>query len=260
VQPTHNRLTSSARVVEVDGAGWGAIAANDIPAGAVVATFGGMPCRIGVLRGLAAGRRSRSIQIDDDLFLAGPPEREPGDCVNHSCEPNCGPRGAATIVAARDIAVGETLSFDYATTDGSDYDEFDCACGTRACRGRIRGTDWRRPSVRARHGVAFSPYLCRRMHTAKRGRTLGKSDTERLLRHYDSDPEAALATALRAVLGRPWSRFVDLVDGLRLEDGLHGDEADRVTRGEDRARDALLVRLAELRGADLLGAFSALPD
>ena len=36
-------------------------------------------------------------------------------------------RGNVMVVAMRDIAVGEELTYDYAMSDGSDYDEFECA-------------------------------------------------------------------------------------------------------------------------------------
>lgn len=254
-----NRLTALAQAVDAGDAGWGSVALAPIPAGHVVATFGGTPCRLSVLRELPAERASRSIQIDDDLFLAGPPEREPGDCVNHSCDPNCGPRGAATIVARRPIEPGEPLSFDYATTDGSDYDEFDCACGTTACRGRVRGTDWRLASVRERHRVAMSPYLLRRLRTEAHGRPLRKSEVESLLAAGDDGAQEAVATALRVVLARPWSTWTALVDGLRLEGGIAREDADALIAGDVDARDALVMRLVEGRGADVLAAFSGLP-
>ena len=56
--------------------------------------------------------------------------------------------GASQVVAMRDIAVGEALTFDYAMADGSNYDEFDCACGTALCRSRVSGSDWSRPEDR----------------------------------------------------------------------------------------------------------------
>jgi hypothetical protein len=50
----------------------------------------------------------RSLQIDEQLFLAGAPEPEPADFINHSCDPNCAlsgsvdpDRGSATSRRAR---------------------------------------------------------------------------------------------------------------------------------------------------------------
>jgi hypothetical protein len=69
------------------------------------------------------------------------------DFINHSCEPNCRvefrPDGRAMSVALRDIAPGEELTFDYATTTTREGLQafpawrFACACGTPACRGEV---------------------------------------------------------------------------------------------------------------------------
>ena len=68
------------------------------------------------------------------------------------------------LVALRDIAVGEELAYDYATTDGSDYDEFECDVRQRAaCRGKVTGHDWMLPELQLRYRGTFSPYLAKRI-------------------------------------------------------------------------------------------------
>jgi hypothetical protein len=67
------------------------------------------------------------------------------------------------LIAARDIEAGEELSYDYATSDGSDYDEFECVCGSESCRGKITGHDWMLPELQLRYRGSFSPYLARRI-------------------------------------------------------------------------------------------------
>jgi hypothetical protein len=67
------------------------------------------------------------------------------------------------LVAMRDIASREDISFDYAMTDGEPYDEFTCACGAPQCRGRVTGNDWRLPELWRRYEGYFSPYLQRRI-------------------------------------------------------------------------------------------------
>lgn len=47
---------------------------------------------------------------------------------NHSCEPNIGVQGQIIFVAMRDIAAGEELTHDWATTDDDNY-EMRCHCG-----------------------------------------------------------------------------------------------------------------------------------
>jgi SET domain len=71
---------------------------------------------------------------------------DPGDgvgrYVNHSCEPNTAihkSRNRLFLVAARSIARGEELSFDYSTTIGDDdIWTMRCACDEAACRKRIK--------------------------------------------------------------------------------------------------------------------------
>jgi SET domain-containing protein len=56
--------------------------------------------------------------------------------LNHSCDPNCETdevNGRVWILAIRDIAPGEELTYDYCLYDG-DEDEAACNCGTPACR------------------------------------------------------------------------------------------------------------------------------
>jgi SET domain-containing protein len=143
--------------------GWGSFAQTPIPAGTPVAAFGGHAVPGEVFRSVPEERQGRSIQIDDDLFMLSAEQPEPGDMVNHSCEPNCGLRGGVVVVAMRDIAVGEEITFDYAMCDGTDYDEFECACGAPTCRGLVTGNDWRDPVLQAKYAGWFSPYLAARI-------------------------------------------------------------------------------------------------
>ena len=156
-------LTPNARPTATPGKGHGSVASAPIAAGEVVAAFGGRCVTRDEFELLPAGQQVRSVQIDEHLFLAGAPEPEPADFINHSCEPNCELSGHVVLVARRDIAAGEELSYDYATTDGSDYDEFECACGTPSCRGKISGHDWMLPELQLRYRGSFSPYLARRI-------------------------------------------------------------------------------------------------
>lgn len=133
-----------------------------IAAGEVIARWTGRIVDAHELATLPARLRANSIQVDDDAYLV-PPRLVAGDHVNHSCEPNAGLRGDRTLVARVDIAAGDEITYDYATSDGSPYDEFVCRCGSTACRGAVTGEDWRRPDLRARYRGWFSPYLQRRI-------------------------------------------------------------------------------------------------
>jgi hypothetical protein len=156
-------LSPKARPVAVGAAGRGSVAVEEVAAGEVVAAFGGRCLTRDEFDLLPAGQQVRSIQIDEALFLAGSPEPEPADFINHSCEPNCGMRGNSVLVALRPIAVGEAITYDYATSDGCDYDEFECACGSTLCRGKVTGNDWMLPDLQLRYRGSFSPYLAARI-------------------------------------------------------------------------------------------------
>lgn len=110
--------------------------------------------------------RTRSVQIGEGQYLV-PFEITNADFFNHSCDPNAGLQGPRTLVAIRPIKKGEPLCYDYAMTDGSPYDEFDCRCGTTHCRGRVSGEDWRRTELQQRYKGFFSPYLAERIRLSK---------------------------------------------------------------------------------------------
>lgn len=78
--------------------------------------------------------------------------------LNHSCEPNVGVQGQIVFVAMRDIAAGEELTHDWATTDDDDY-ELECRCGASVCRRRITGQDWRRADLQEKYRGFFSSHL-----------------------------------------------------------------------------------------------------
>jgi len=239
-----NFLTPLAEMRPTPGAGYGASAVAPIEAGTIVACFGGALMNRARFDAMPAERRSRSIQIDDDAFLLGPVEREPGDAVNHSCDPNCGMGGAAQVVAMRDIGIGEALTFDYAMADGSDYDEFDCACGTSLCRRRVSGTDWTNPELQQRYAGYLSPYIVRRIDAARRARRLGKADVESLMRDYDKGPVTAIERALRVVHGRPHAHFETLI----LLSPLDALDKTALSNGDVASLDRLARRLNEERG------------
>ena len=59
--------------------------------------------------------------------------------INHSCDPNCeteDEKGRIYIVAIRDIAAGEELTYEYNLYDSDDADA-DCTCGAAKCRGTM---------------------------------------------------------------------------------------------------------------------------
>lgn len=207
-----NFLSPLVRNEQVVGKGFGSFAIAAIPRRTVIATFGGTPARRDELSRFHPDRVSRSIQVDTDLFFVGPTQREPGDSINHSCEPNCFMRNATQIATLRNIEAGEELTFDYAMSDASDYDEFECVCGSPKCRGMIRGDDWKRLDLQERYVNGFSPYIARKIDALKIARKLNKREVEQMLNDYDRDPSQALVVALRIVIGRSFATWRSAID------------------------------------------------
>ena len=159
----YNWLSPKAEARPVGEKGWGSFAVEPVRAGETVAAFGGYVVTADTLATFSLNRQSRSIQIDDDLYVVPGETPEAGDMLNHSCEPNCGILGQLLVVAMRDIAAGEELTFDYAMSDASDYDEFRCLCGQPNCREIVTGSDWRDPVLQEKYAGWFSSYLVRRI-------------------------------------------------------------------------------------------------
>jgi hypothetical protein len=159
----YNWLNPKVEARPVGEKGWGSFAVEPVNAGETVAAFGGCVVTAAALAEFSADRQSRSIQVDADLYLVSGETPEPGDMLNHSCEPNCGLLGQMVLVAMRDIPPGEELCFDYAMCDASDYDEFRCLCDQPTCRGIVTGSDWRDPLLQEKYAGWFSPYLVRRI-------------------------------------------------------------------------------------------------
>jgi hypothetical protein len=128
----------------------------------MVAIFGGLVADQAEVDRMSRDERSLALQIDEQHYLVSP-EFSPSDGVNHSCAPNCGMSGANILVAMRDIAPGEQVTYDYAMSDGSPYDEFECGCRAPACRGKVTGEDWMRAELQIRYRSYFSPYLAHRI-------------------------------------------------------------------------------------------------
>jgi hypothetical protein len=69
------------------------------------------------------------------VVLMQPPER----FINHRCDPNTYIRtiaGDRYVVALREIRPGDEITYDYCVNGDGDT-EWDCACGSPACRRRL---------------------------------------------------------------------------------------------------------------------------
>ena len=114
---------------------------------------------------LASLPSRHSVQIDTDVHVApaaAAAGQHPLDhgywrYLNHSCDPNATLRGRA-LLALRDIAANDDVTFDYNPTEWDMAEPFACHCGSAVCLGTIRGFAHLSPAHRARlHGAA--PHL-----------------------------------------------------------------------------------------------------
>jgi hypothetical protein len=144
--------------------GNGVYALEPVETGELLVVWSGTLYDYDSLMTLPEQRRSRCVQVEENLFLVPVPEHDPADFVNHSCDPNAGVVGQIALIALRPIAIGEEVCFDYAMTDGSPYDEFECGCGTVLCRHRVTGNDWKLSELQTRYAGHFSPYIQRRIN------------------------------------------------------------------------------------------------
>jgi len=181
-------LTDKCEVRNRDVAGGYAVYAGSvIEPGEIIGVWSGRIIGRDALDALPEAIRRHTVQIEEDLFLASTSPEEPPDFINHSCEPNAGLDGQIAIVALRRILPGEEVTIDYAMCDGSPYDEFDCACGSSLCRGKVTGDDWRDPILWKRYAGHFSPYLQRRIEVLKRARAPRRPRRKRVLALTTSD-------------------------------------------------------------------------
>jgi SET domain-containing protein len=155
--------------------GRGLFARAAIASGEIVAVKGGYVLSAKEWRELAKTLGPADIQLTEDLVIA-PVRAEERDGAmlfsNHSCDPNVAIQGQIVLVAMRDIAAGEELTHDWATTDDDDS-TMACRCGSAHCRGTITGKDWMNPRLQAKYRGWFCWFLQRKIDAM----TTGGQDT-----------------------------------------------------------------------------------
>ena len=115
-----------------------------------------------------------ALQIDDEFVIGANFEADLDDAqyFNHSCNPNAGLRGQLNLVAMRDIAPDEEVTFDYAMVlycgKGAKPYQLECACGAPSCRRIVTDDDWQRRSCRrATTGISRGSCRTRSAHASK---------------------------------------------------------------------------------------------
>jgi len=124
--------------------------------------------------GITTAMPSRySIQVGDaehiDLSPGTPVDemlvRHPWRFLNHSCSPNAAYRHR-TFVALRPIESGESVTYDYDTTEFDMAEPFDCTCGSDACRERVSGFAHLSPMAQEALRPLLADHLRRRLDSA----------------------------------------------------------------------------------------------
>lgn len=145
--------------------GKGLFAKDAIAAGEIVAVKGGHILSRREWATFEPHLGSAEIQISEDLFIA-PVEQSQREgsmlYTNHSCDPNIAIQGQIVFVAMRDIAPGEELTHDWATTDDLDY-EIECRCGSPNCRRIVTGKDWMKKELQEKYRGWFCWFLQRKV-------------------------------------------------------------------------------------------------
>jgi hypothetical protein len=142
--------------------GLGLFAREPIPAGALVAQWGGEILPLAELESLKTRPRYDCAALSDDMIIVFR-EDDPIIHGNHSCDPALWMANDVTLTARRDVAAGEEITVDYALHSDDPAWEMACACGSPQCRHIIRGDDWKRPELQERYEGHFVPYLNRRI-------------------------------------------------------------------------------------------------
>lgn len=149
--------------------GKGLFARAPIAAGEIVAVKGGYVLDAKSWAGLEQELGAAEIQIAEDLFIAPVRQGEREGSMlytNHSCDPNIAIEGQIVFVALRDIAAGEELTHDWATTDDLDY-TLECRCGSGSCRGVVTGRDWMKPELQKKYRGRFAWHVQRKIDRLK---------------------------------------------------------------------------------------------
>jgi hypothetical protein len=97
-----------------------------------------------------------TVQVSDSEHIELLPEYL--ECINHSCEPNCFfDTTSLELVALKNIAEDEELTFFYPSTEWEMDQAFKCICGSKHCIGLVKGARYLSPENIAKY--RFTDYI-----------------------------------------------------------------------------------------------------
>lgn len=79
-----------------------------------------------------------AVPLSDQVYVMWDEDPTAWAPQNHSCDANTRYVGL-DVIAARDIAIGEEITLDYAELLDEQGAHFTCRCGSPRCRGEVRG-------------------------------------------------------------------------------------------------------------------------
>ncbi len=124
--------------------GLGAFARAPIRAGSLVIEYVGEEISKAESARRCEAGNTFIFELDEEWDIDGGAGWNPARFLNHSCAPNCDSELIGRqiwIVARRDIAAGEELTFNYGY-DWVDYRDHPCHCGTPECVGYIMAEEF----------------------------------------------------------------------------------------------------------------------
>jgi SET domain-containing protein len=164
-----NWINPKVEIRNAESEGKGMFAKVSIQTGEEVIRFGGE--YTSDPKEVETARSAEKLNMQWDEALWSIEDRGDGDdyFLNHSCDANLWMKDAHTLIAKRDIQIGEELTADYAIWEADEafVSKWECRCGSIKCRGRVTGTDWRLPELQERYKDHFTPLLNKRIAKLK---------------------------------------------------------------------------------------------
>jgi D-alanine-D-alanine ligase len=174
----HARKQRGWEVLPVPRDGFAVYATRDIPEGELIMKFEGTAHNL-VSRSHVDTEwdepakdwfRRYAWPLTDEVWVTWSEDPDEWRPINHSCDPNAWLSGL-DLVARRTIEAGEEIRVDYATYGNNILAPFECTCGARRCRGRVRPDDHLQSFMEV-YGPHLSDYV-------KRARAAGEEKSAR---------------------------------------------------------------------------------
>lgn len=163
--PKEDWISKKIEIRDTSNKGKGMFAIQKIKKGEKVLNWGGL--YVNKQEAKKAEKAGKLVlQWDDDLFSVETRGEDIGYFINHSCDSNTWMSDAFTLIARRNIEIGEEITVDYGLFDADEehISSWECQCESSICRKKITGKDWRLPELQERYRDHFSPLNNKRIN------------------------------------------------------------------------------------------------